>query len=115
MRCSIVLKNIAMSFPPADYYGHPRSKQEHHHDFYRDMHSFIAAMARRFHIDLAITVGHPAMIATGPTGGISVETGLVIASLDAVAAGCAWAPPLGFYAQAGGRSLGAGSTRIGRA
>lgn len=31
--------------------------------------AFIAAMARRFRIDLAITVGHPAMIATGPLGG----------------------------------------------
>jgi hypothetical protein len=28
------------------------------------MHSFIAAMAKRFPIDLAITVGHPAMIGT---------------------------------------------------
>src|SRR5256885_699868 len=100
MRCSIVLKNIAMSFPPADYYGHPRSKQEHHHDFYRDMHSFIAAMAKRFHIDLGITVGHPAMIATGPTGGIPVETGLVIASTDAVAADCVGARLLGFSSQA---------------
>jgi uncharacterized protein (DUF362 family) len=44
------------------------------------MHSFIAAMARRFPIDLAVTVGHPAMIATGPLGGHPVETGLVIAS-----------------------------------
>ena len=97
---TLALKNIAMSFPAADYYGHPRSKQEHHHDFYRDMHSFIAAMAKRFHIDLAITVGHPAMIATGPTGGISVESGLVIASLDAVAADSVGARLLGFTAQA---------------
>ena len=57
-------------------------------------------MAKRFHIDLAITVGHPAMIATGPTGGIPVETGLVIASLDAVAADCVGARLLGFNAQA---------------
>jgi len=50
------------------------------------MHSFIAAMAKRFHIDLAIIVGHPAMIGSGPLGGYPVETGLVIASTDAVAA-----------------------------
>ena len=100
MRCSIALKNIAMSFPAADYYGRPRSKQEHHHDFYRDMHSFIAAMAKRFPIDLAITAGHPAMIATGPLGGHAVETGIVIASTDPVAADVAGARLLGFHAQA---------------
>jgi len=55
-------------------------------------------MAKRFHIDLAITVGHPAMIATGPTGGIPIETGLVIASLDAIAADCVGARLLGFTA-----------------
>jgi uncharacterized protein (DUF362 family) len=40
------------------------------------------------------------MIATGPTGGIPVETGLVIASTDAVAADCVGARLLGFSAQA---------------
>jgi hypothetical protein len=34
------------------------------------MHSFIAAMAKRFPIQLAITVGHPAMI--GPA--LSADT-----------------------------------------
>jgi uncharacterized protein (DUF362 family) len=94
------LKNIAMSFPAADYYGHPRSKKEHDHCFFDDMHSFIAAMAKRFHIDLAITVGHPAMIATGPLGGHPVETGLVIASTDALAADVVGAKLLGFGTQA---------------
>ncbi|MEA2528076.1 MAG: hypothetical protein QOF73_5303, partial [Thermomicrobiales bacterium] len=61
---TMALKNIAMSFPAADYYGHPRSRQNHEHCFFDDMHSFIAAMAKRFPIDLAITVGHPAMIGT---------------------------------------------------
>jgi uncharacterized protein (DUF362 family) len=97
---TLALKNIAMSFPAADYYGHPRSKEKHEHEFFEDMHSFIAAMARRFPISLAVTVGHPAMIATGPTGGIPVETGLVIASTDAVAADCVGARLLGFEAQA---------------
>ncbi|HET9394872.1 MAG TPA: DUF362 domain-containing protein, partial [Nitrospiraceae bacterium] len=83
---TLALKNIAMSFPAADYYGHPRSRQRHRHHFFEDMHSFIAAMAKRFPIDLAITVGHPAMIGTGPLGGHPVETGLVIASKDALAA-----------------------------
>src|SRR5207248_4880460 len=97
---TLALKNIAMSFPAADYYGHPRSKQKHEHCFFDDMHSFIAAMAKRFPIDLAITVGHPAMIGTGPLGGHAVETGLVIASTDPVAADVVGARLLGFLPQA---------------
>ena len=116
---TLALKNIAMSFPAADYYGHPRKKEEHHHAFFDDMHSFIAAMARRFPIHAAVTVGHPAMIGTGPTGGIAVETGLVIASTDAVAADCVGARLLGFTPQAvrhlweAGR-LGLGETDLSR-
>ncbi len=97
---TLALKNIAMSFPAADYYGHPRSTQKHKNHFFEDMHSFIAAMAKRFPIDLAITVGHPAMIATGPLGGHAVETGLVIASTDALAADVVGARLLGFKPQA---------------
>lgn len=97
---TMALKNIAMSFPAADYYGHPRAGQNHEHRFFDDMHSFIAAMAKRFPIDLAITVGHPAMIATGPLGGHPVETGLVIASTDPLAADVVGAQLLGFGTQA---------------
>ena len=97
---TLALKNLAMSFPAADYYGHPRAKQAHEHHFFDDMHSFIAAMARRFPIQLAITVGHPAMIGTGPLGGHPVETGLVIASTDALAADVVGAHLLGFELQA---------------
>lgn len=96
---TLALKNIAMSFPAADYYGHPRATQQHEHHFFEDMHSFIAAMAKRFPIDLAITVGHPAMIATGPLGGKAVETGLVIASTDPLAADVVGAQLLGFRLQ----------------
>jgi uncharacterized protein (DUF362 family) len=97
---TLALKNIAMSYPAADYYGHPRSKQDHKNWFYDDMHSFIAAMAKRFPIGLAVTVGHPAMIATGPLGGHAVETGIVIASTDALAADVVGAELLGFGVQA---------------
>jgi uncharacterized protein (DUF362 family) len=97
---TLALKNIAMSFPAADYYGHPRSTQKHRNQFFADMHSFIAAMAKRFPIHLAITVGHPAMIATGPLGGHVVETGLVIASTDPLAADVVGARLLGFTPQA---------------
>src|ERR671919_1357563 len=97
---TLALKNIAMSFPAADYYGHPRSTQKHENDFFADMHSFIAAMVKRFPIHLAITVGHPAMIGTGPLGGHVVETGIVIASPDALAADIVGARLLGFTLQA---------------
>jgi uncharacterized protein (DUF362 family) len=97
---TLTMKNIAMSFPAADYYGHPRAKGEHEHAFFADMHSFIVAMVRRFPIDLGIIAGHPAMIATGPLGGKPVETGIVIASRDPVAADTVGAKLLGFNSQA---------------
>jgi uncharacterized protein (DUF362 family) len=111
------LKNVAMSFPAADYYGHPRSTQRHANHFFADMHSFIAAMAKRFPIDVAITVGHPAMIGTGPLGGHAVETGIVIASTDPLAADVVGARLLGFTTQAvrhlwEAARLGVGESRI---
>lgn len=96
---TLALKNIAMSYPAADYYGHPRSSGMHENYFFADMHSFIVAMARRFPANLAITVGHPAMVGTGPLGGHTVETGLVIASTDPVAADVVGARLLGFNPQ----------------
>jgi uncharacterized protein (DUF362 family) len=93
---TLCLKNIAMSFPAADYYGHPRSEQKHPNHFFADMHSFIAAMAKRFPIHLGIIAGHPAMIGMGPIGGHTFETGLAIASRDALAADTAGARLLGF-------------------
>jgi uncharacterized protein (DUF362 family) len=114
---TLALKNIAMSFPAADYYGHPRSTRRHENWFFADMHSFIAAMARRFTIHLAITAGHPAMVGTGPLGGHTVETGIVIASTDPVAADVVGAKLLGFNVQAvrhlwEAERLGAGETNI---
>jgi uncharacterized protein (DUF362 family) len=97
---TLTMKNIAMSFPAADYYGHPRASQDHQNAFFDDMHSFIVAMARRFPIGLGIVAGHPAMIGTGPLGGKAVETGLVIAGLDAVAVDTVGAKLLGFSSQA---------------
>lgn len=97
---TLALKNIAMSYPAADYYGHPRSEQKHANCFFDDMHTFIATMAKRFPIDLAVTVGHPAMIGTGPLMGHAIETGLAIASRDPLAADVVGARLLGFSAQA---------------
>ena len=97
---TLSLKNIAMSYPAADYYGHPRKNEDHENHFFDDMHSFIAAMVKRFPIQLAVIVGHPAMIGTGPLGGHAFETGMVIASTDAVAADVVGAQLLGFSPQA---------------
>ncbi|MDQ3622314.1 MAG: DUF362 domain-containing protein [Verrucomicrobiota bacterium] len=96
---TLSLKNIAMSYPAADYYGHPRGDMKQGHAFFQDMHSFIAAMARRFPAQLAITAGHPAMIGIGPIGGHTFETGLVIASTDPLAADAVGAQLLGFTAR----------------
>jgi len=93
---TLCLKNLAMSFPAADYYGHPRHSQKHENSFFKDMHSFIATMAKRFPAQLGIIVGHPAMIGIGPIGGHTFETGLVIASRDPVAADTVGARLLGF-------------------
>ena len=63
---------------------------------WRDIHAFIAAMAEVFPITLAVTAGHPAMVATGPIGGVAVETGLVLAGDDALATDVVGARLLGF-------------------
>jgi len=97
---TLSMKNIAMSFPAADYYGHPRSTGEiHRNDFFGDLQEFIPAMVKRFPPSLGVIVGHPAMVGTGPLGGIPVETGLVIASRDFVAADATGAELFGFDMQ----------------
>jgi uncharacterized protein (DUF362 family) len=116
---TLALKNIAMSYPPAEHYGYPRANRKHEHHFIDDLHSFIASMAKRFPIQLAITVGHPAMIGNGPLDGHLVDTGLVIASTDALAADVVGAYILGFNIQAvrhlwEADRLSVGESRLGR-
>ncbi|MCF6159094.1 MAG: DUF362 domain-containing protein [wastewater metagenome] len=82
---TLSMKNIAMSYPAADYYGHPRESYAHPHNFFKDLHGFIAGMCQRFPIDLGIIVGHPAMIGKGPIGGKTFESGITIAGKDPVA------------------------------
>ena len=94
---TLAIKNVAMSYPAADYYGHPRVGQKlHPHNILKDKHAFLVGMLMRFPIDLSIVVGHPAMIGTGPVGGKAVETGLVIAGRDPVAVDSVGAYLLGF-------------------
>lgn len=94
---TLSIKNIAMSYPAADFYGHPRVKQERHpHNILKDKHGFLVGMLMRFPIDLAIVVGHPAMIGKGPVGGKAVETGLVLAGRNPVSVDTVGAYLLGF-------------------
>jgi uncharacterized protein (DUF362 family) len=60
------------------------------------MSSFIAGMYKRFPIDLATTVGHRATIRRGPLYRRTFETGLVIASPDALAADVVGAHLMGY-------------------
>jgi uncharacterized protein (DUF362 family) len=90
---TLALKNVAMGWPAADHYGHPRLKLSHSNG---PMSDFIVGMAKRFPIHVAINVGHPAMVDHGPIGGRTVETGLVLASRDPVAADALGARLLGF-------------------
>lgn len=111
---TLSMKNIAMSYPAADYYGHARSERLHPHRFFSDIHGLIAGMCQRFPIQLAIITGHPAMTGKGPIGGKTFETGLVIASRDFVAADLVGSRLLGqkkvkHIQQAGELGLGAAS------
>jgi uncharacterized protein (DUF362 family) len=110
---TLAVKNIVMSYPAADSSGHPRLTQHHRHWFFDDMHSFIAAMTRRFPMHVAVTVGHPAMIGPGPWGGLTVEAGWAIAGTDPLAADVVGATLLGFQVQAV-RPLEAGRLEIGK-
>lgn len=94
-KVTLSMKNIAMSYPAADYYGHPRAKHRQPHNFFKDIHRHIVGMCHKFPIDLAIIAGHPAMTGTGPIGGHTFESGLTIASRDFVAADTIGAQILG--------------------
>ncbi len=82
---TLTMKNIAMSFPAADFYGHPRDSFLRPHAFFEDLHAFIAGMCKRFPPDLGLIVGHPAMTGRGPIGGAVFEADLYIAGTDFVA------------------------------
>jgi uncharacterized protein (DUF362 family) len=94
---TLSIKNMAMSFPAADFYGHPRvSQKKRPHNILKDKRAFLVGMLMRFPIDLAIVAGHPAMIGTGPIGGKAIETGLVLAGRNPVSVDTVGAFLLGF-------------------
>ncbi|MBD3296402.1 MAG: DUF362 domain-containing protein [Candidatus Omnitrophica bacterium] len=92
---TLTLKNIAMSYPAAGYYGYPRKKRKHDHLFFDDIHSFIPAMCEIFPVDVGIITGYPAMTEKGPIGGHTFNAGITIASTDPVAADMTGARVLG--------------------
>jgi uncharacterized protein (DUF362 family) len=93
---SASIKNIALGWPPAEVHGYPKKSLGIH----EDLHGFIYAMASQIPIDLAIVSLNPAMIGTGPSKGVPVHCGLVVAGLDAVAVDTICARLLGFRPQA---------------
>ena len=91
------IKNIAMGYPPASIHGYPKKQTGIH----EDLHGFIRCFAKKVPIDLSIISLDKAMIGTGPSDGMAVDTpGLVIASTDPVAADSIGARLLGFLPQA---------------
>lgn len=91
------IKNIALGWPPAEIHGFPKKSLGIH----EDLHGFIAAMAKKLPIDLSVISADKAMIGTGPSGGVTVDTeGLIIASTDPVAADTIAARFMGYLPQA---------------
>ncbi|MFZ5634265.1 MAG: DUF362 domain-containing protein, partial [Bacillota bacterium] len=90
------IKNIALSWPPAELHGFPKTRLGIH----EDLHGFITAMAAVIPIDLTILSGDQGMVGTGPSGGKPVNSDLILAGTDPVATDCAGARLLGFLPQA---------------
>lgn len=93
---SAAIKNIALGWPPAEEHGHPKTNKGIH----KNLHGFMRAMAQKIPIDLSIVSLHPAMVGTGPSGGIPIHTGLVLCGTDAVAVDTIGAHLFGFKPQA---------------
>ncbi len=94
---SASIKNVAMGWPPGEIHGSPKKQLGIH----EDLHGFIAAMAKKLPIDIAVISADKTMIGTGPNEGIAVDTkGLIIASTDALAADAVGGRLLGYLPQA---------------
>lgn len=93
---SASIKNVALSWPPAEEHGHPKKNLGIH----KHLHGFIRAMAKIIPIDLAIVSTMPAMVGTGPAKGVARNAGMVIAGTDPVTVDTLCARLLGFRPQA---------------
>ncbi|HEY5560881.1 MAG TPA: DUF362 domain-containing protein [Clostridiaceae bacterium] len=90
-----VIKNIALSWPPAEIHGYPKKNLGIH----EDLHDFIFRMASSIPIDLSILSLSPAMVGTGPSKGIAKRSNMVLASLDPVSCDTVGADLLGLRPQ----------------
>lgn len=93
---SLGIKNIALSWPPAEIHGTPKKQLGIH----EDLHEFIYAMGEVFPIDITILTGMNGMYGTGPSDGKSVHSDLIIAGTDPVATDAVAARIMGFLPQA---------------
>jgi uncharacterized protein (DUF362 family) len=92
---SASIKNMAMAWPSTEEHGAPKKNLGIHDD----LHGFIAAMAEKIKINLAIVSANPVMVATGPTNGITKHTGLILCGKNPIAVDCIGARLLGFLEQ----------------
>lgn len=92
---SASIKNMAMSWPSTQEHGAPKKNLGIHDD----LHGFIAAMAEKIRINLAIVSANPVMVGSGPTNGIAKHTGLVICGKNPIAVDSICGRLLGFLVQ----------------
>ncbi|GAB6099337.1 hypothetical protein JCM16358_12160 [Halanaerocella petrolearia] len=93
---SLGIKNIALSWPPAEIHGFPKAD----HGIHEDLHRFIIEMGKLIPIDLTILSGDQGMVGTGPSNGKPVNADLVVTGTDPVATDVVGARLLGFRQQA---------------
>jgi uncharacterized protein (DUF362 family) len=93
---SLGIKNMALSWPPAEIHGMPKKKLGIH----EDLHNFIAAMGEVIPIDITILSGMNGMIWTGPSDGKAVSSNIIVAGTDPVAADAVAARMMGLLPQA---------------
>lgn len=93
---SLGIKNMALSWPPAEIHGMPKKKLGIH----EDLHNFIAAMGEAVPIDITILSGMNGMTWTGPSDGKAVSSNLIVAGTDPVAADAVAARMMGLLPQA---------------
>ncbi|OGO78656.1 MAG: (Fe-S)-binding protein [Clostridiales bacterium GWB2_37_7] len=93
---SLGIKNVALSWPPAEIHGMPKTQLGIH----EELHEFIYAMGEIFPIDITILTGMNGMYGTGPSDGKPVHSDLIIAGTDPVATDAVGARIMGFLPQA---------------
>lgn len=93
---SLGVKNMALSWPPAEIHGTPKKMLGIH----EDLHDFIYAMGAVVPIDITLLTGMNGMIGTGPSDGKPVNANMVIAGTDPVATDAVASRLMGFLPQA---------------